>query len=426
MHQHFRKITALTSFVISVFLLGMVFYQIRVKDRRAEELLIVWGRHEAQCFLWLVNPQTIPPTSESVPGTEPCNYMVTDIGGKATLVHIHSYPAILTIYDVDNNGISTKIVLSIEGIDEITSSPQWRGHEAVYFSGIVDDEEAVYHFDVQAQILEKLISQPGNTITDACLSPDGKYLSYLILEGFSNRHECPRDFSECRSNGDYYVMDLANNESFALDSLVKLDFSTNVQHPVWSMDGQFLAVDIYSPLAPTAVIDIQRNSLVEVITGSVGTYGWLPNAQLVYPDWTNYNSPRTRVYNPKLGTSTDLVAFPSSLDDETWQLLEDLNWTKDGQHIAGTFRSNTGASRLVIVNLDGETPAVNITGYRTMLTPPKWSPSGNWIAYNSIDEHIVNGMTDSGRIGLVSKTGDAMYELDVPAMSEYEFAWVQP
>lgn len=412
------------------------------KNSIANDVLVVWGKYNDECLIWTVDPKINKPTSP-INGYDTCNYMFSDIDGSDNLIHVQSYPGEVSIYTVSKKGvISLKETINVEEI-QITSSPQWGQEQFMYISGIKDDSEQIYRVDTRSGEIIQLTHIQDGMAHAPSLSPDGKYLAYLVFTQAANSIECYMCL------GQYYVMEITAKKSIELNPLVMRSEVPFFDHclATWSPNSMFLAFSlgceaqdpqelvVFDVLQSQVAVKLGQDDAVGLPT----IEGWLTDNELVYSSATDFTldpvgqlllpSRRYYVHSLAANSTSELGEFPLivSTDKGNSELfyLTNVSWTQDGKHLVG-IAGSPQQEELVISDLDNRPSLVRNTylhntnpqvrSWRLFRVDPAWSLSGNWIAYSS---------TDNG-INIVSKTGDVMYELDIPAMSEYGFAWVQP
>lgn len=160
----------------------------------AQERLIVWGISEwpdGECWIWILDPASQSAAIPPVPGEPPCLYAVVDVNGKQYFAYLPSshtafieLPKEITLYDVTDDGQLVAHQTIALGEIRLSSTPQWAADGSVYFSGILGSIEQLFRYDGETETIEPYLDVSDGFPTDTLLSPDNRYLAYLVVGGY--------------------------------------------------------------------------------------------------------------------------------------------------------------------------------------------------------------------------------------------------
>lgn len=425
-----RKILPGILLFVGAILVISIFYNAGQGNKK-HELLIVWGKHNEECFLWVIDP-TKSEDYSTTPGESSCNYQIVTIAGKPSLAHIQDYPAKINIYDVQKDGeIISRQEISLPEI-EITSQPQWVPGDQLYFSAIQNEHEAIFRFDNQSGTLEEVIQHPQAIASEPIASPDGRYLAYWVREGLSNRHECL--MSDC-FRGHYYLADLEENTQIDILSLLENPLPLEHCKLTWSPTGRFLAFQLGCDNFPNqiAILDMESKRAASTInpahsTRYVDLNGWLSNTELVYEGGVFFDQyeetfPRNQVFSVETYTSRELANFTVFVNEGEPFRLFNINWTPDAKYIAGEGYGTFDEASTIIADSNGE--FLQITYPRFHASYPissTLSPYGNWVAFFSGNQ--TDGYTPI--LNIVDIEGVPTHKLELFETVTPQMAWLFP
>jgi hypothetical protein len=409
--------------ILTVLIVGYLNLQ-----NQSDEMLVLWGKRDGQCYLWLFDPQS-QGSIEADSNNSTCNYDVSKIGGQDHIVHLENQTGKITAYRIDRDGeLSVESVIALGQI-ELTSLPQWKEEEVVFFSGIFNNEENIYQGNNQQSIPTIFVDSPDGMTYTPILSPDGKYLAYWVKEGVANNHECRVG---CGA-GYYYIIDTNTRTEITLKSFIESSYPHDTLR--LSPDSKLIAfTTLVKPpnMQRVIVFDVIQSQVLTDFPVDGGIYGWLSDTELVYTDLTFFPSyedsfPRYKIFSTQTLLSRELGNFPI-FNNNGFVFFPSLHdWTRDGRYFVGTVPASgeEPGVNLIIADMSEEPPNIRElpSEYQIVAhfySPALWSPLGNWIAADS------GNYEDATKdVIVVDKSGAISYTA-IENATQLNFAWISP
>lgn len=426
---------------------------------QSREVIVAWGMQDeisGTCLFWIIDPaDTNKSTIQSLVGQENCNYQVVEIDNRKRLINL-TYPGKITIYEITNkNNLVAEQIIDL-GNWGFSSVPQWGTHGEIYFSSTVDGVERIFQANVQSKEVKTLLSNEGGLAAEPLISPNGRYLVYWTLDGPTNRTSQACGL-EC-SNGYYHVYDIVKQTDLYLPSLLaSVEQEPNMSHcnAQWSPTGQYLAFSIgCSSNSPQRVIifDVETNEILTTVEPDsenegqfISLKGWLSEKEVVcgkrtiFPEM-NFDGERYYVYSLIEKSSRELVNLPAHTEKGQEFILMEPSWTLDSNYYAGTLPSvlDNGemGNDLVIINADDFLQFRYVYSQDKTLTrpeelsfnTPRWSISGDWIAYHSTYREETASSRRLADLGIVDRMGTTILPTGVKGILEHSlrYAWIEP
>ncbi len=440
MRLSFRKLTIILMLII--ILLFLVLFYRRINNAGSTELLVAWGIKDdvfdGDCILQVINPKR--QESDPIHIGDNCNYQVAYIQGQPYLVEVQDKPSTIVMYSLTSNGdLVREKTLPVMGVTTPGSlNPQFGNDGTVYFAGILDnatgvmkDRMQILRMDPQTGEVTPLAANENGMAVYPFVSPGDSHLIYLIHDGIKSTAEC---VSAC---GYYYhLLGLETNSDVNLASLVNhLGAIPTFSHcyAQWSPNGRFIAFNIgCESESPQYIIifNVEDNEIVTVIkpleSDSVILVDWLSNDELVYGqdvsvEGFEYPFYHYFTYSISSDMSTEFLTLTLTTSDGYLDDLWEIDWTSDGQYIAGIPNSKD----LIVVDNNLEEQNVNYIA-DTYNRRPLWSPSGGWIAYSSspdYDTFLENGYA----VKITDRAGQTFLDTNVLNIQRgLGYAWLRP
>lgn len=423
--------------VLPFLILGLVAFLL-LRDLPDRELLVVWGNlaseTERGCVLQLVDPEGGQIQRITTLG-ERCTYQIAQINGVARLIQLQRNPGEIKIYKVTGDlSLSLEKTLSFGEI-KLTSRPQWGQDGDIYISGILEGQEHIWQVNERTGAIVSFLTYENITATQPLISPDGRFLVYTVWDRVQNSHLCRQN---CYTY--YHLVEIESQNDLALDALVShLPSVVPLTHCdiEWAPEGNTLAFNLgcgpqvdYTP-GRIVIVDAEAGRVVDIIESpleegfGVSLIGWLTDEKLIYSQLVlaERDDDVLKMYRPftySIGESAseELFDYPKVNEQGLGIPIMDLDWTGDGTWVVGnTIWSEGNAFIIVEMNKDAGSPRTNVIRFADdKVRYPRWSPSGQWIAYNSID----------GSIHIISKEGSEVIQTDVSEIEEFSppYEWV--
>ena len=229
--------------------------------------------------------------------------------------------------------------------------------DIISFISKKDEDRPIYLINIQGEVLQKLITEPGQPATFTW-SPDGRSITYG-----SNRNGDP----------DIYVMDMRTNTHR------QLTFGGRDLWPAWSPNGKWIAFvseraadrDIYR-------MDVNGENVKRLTNqGKCGRPAWSPDSQ-----WIAF------VSTPNEGVIAKPFLFVMHADGRRLRQLAEAasfphcTWAPSGKQIAFISSDAEGGNDIFSINVDGgNLRQLTWSDPLVLISSPVWSPSGKWIAY---------------------------------------------
>jgi len=268
-----------------------------------------------------------------------------------------------------------------------------------------------------------------NTVADAQISPDGKFVAYTVttVENYENKTRIWLASTDEKSSSPALLLSndwLASTPRWSPDSKrIAFSASKDSKSGIW--------IILLDNRAPRFVTDVKGASFYIAYAGE--SFAWSPDSKRIAfinavekPDTTaDEKSTDPRVidriqYKTRAGFSDYLRThvFVVDTDGQNKKQLTSgrfydhaITWNPNGQEIA--FLSNRAAnpeavnnSDVFAVDMNGKTRA--ITNTKGCEYEPAWSPDGKWIAYTATKREIttIDSIAEDAHVWVVdAKTG---------------------
>lgn len=403
-------------------------------QRRATELLLVWGTQDAQCILQVINPSTRRVMTSYTSSTEECRHQVLQIGDRAALVHLEPKAGRLTVYQFDLLGNLVPREEFANSAVEFTSwlASDWQGD--LYVSGIVNEIEQIYRLDIDADSMVPVTNTAGMA-SEPAISPDGTRLSYLADPRATNRHQLAGGGPSNTQR--YVVSELGTTQEMELSPYPdEPDFPhCNLR---WSPTGRYVAFDsgcanAFEPFQ-TIIVDISNREPEAILEASselfphVYVITWLSENEFIYAakrDFPPDNPVRSHqqyfLYDLEANTSTEVRLFSLlEMPFASYGMLP-LGWGPERRFAALLDEAGSNGTRQTLLFgridengdvLDANFVALNTLADRSTM-PPQWSSSGNWIAVG-----------EGSSLSIVNTEQAEHYPIDVSDLEIVGYAWI--
>jgi hypothetical protein len=440
-----------------VLLIGAILVYSQRNDQQKEDLLIVWGQVADEpgatwrsCQLWTYNPRTQETSLPFIQEDKWCTYEIIEIVGQKRLISLEANGEVVIYEITDSGSIQVEQTLSL-GSGYSGSIPQWGKDNSIFFSTVIDNQEQIARLDAQTESISSIIVNESGLATDPILSPDGQYLAYWTVDGPINR-----TLAECglECAGYYHIFNLQDKIDVPLASLLdSLEVDPLVNHCSlqWSPSGRFLAFNIGGcgqwSERDIVVVDAHTNQIVSYLRPQPDDYyfsfeGWLSDTEVVYssayfPPELGYAIPHYSVYSLDTQTSRELISLPSEITQEGVFASYDIDWTTNGRYIVGSVPISNSISpeafSLVTADISQDQPQIESFFFEddfankpnwVPFQEPKWSPSGDWIAYRS--SYQAEGGFSPNNIYIVNRAGETIQKIDtINIARNLHYVWLK-
>jgi hypothetical protein len=427
--------------LVALFL--VVYLPRNIGSTEAEVLLLLGPEKwpDKKCTLLLVNPQKqeIRDLTDSLIGDYSCYPASVSLDDQTYLLYWSSGSlntnARIAIYKLSNWTLVVEQDLPLGAI-RIVEEPQWQGKD-IYFVGIDNKSpQKIYRIDYQTgQVVPYIDYQEGFAIA-ALLSPNSRHLAYMApIEGDIQAAHCP----PCL--GFYQIRDLENETTIALQPLLEESFNnTDLSHcgAKWSPTGQWLAIlaECRRPEGPKSVVifDVMYNEIIDILNANI-IYEWVSDTDLVIQEIMELTEDPTgyKGYWSYSTSTRDLRRLYDLVPDDLrgiYRMRFD-DWADMGQLGVGrAVRVDTSKEIMIVIVERSETNSLNVT-YAPLLDihgdnfvgTPRWSPSANWIAFDTHDHSAI----DTGRdIYILNKAGSLIFRGELLPIAAPDIIWIKP
>lgn len=408
------------------------------------EVLIIWGWDDLsrdKCLIWIISPLTDPVSKTTEDSS--CHYQTAKIEGRQRLISFEEriVPTRVLLHEVDDNlALITQRVIDLQGVG-ITSTPQWGPDENIYFGGVLDSKEQVFRFDAVEETLTSYLDSEEGFATDPLISPSGKHLAYQVwvTTAYNNRFDCQLSCF----NRVYRIVDIEQGVIFDPRPLMEpvpplvSDLQCGAE---WSPTGRYLVIEANCETHSTStiVIDVVNNEIEAVFNDDEENYirrvVWISDDELLlYKGAVSINVPTDIgywVYSTETKTLQKNIRLAERNKDGSYPISL-LDWSQDRMFAVGTTitvvePSQQPVSALVIINASDDGPPLYIESQGEVISSvlgsqPRWSPSGNFIAYYSYEQS--EDLISTGEISIVDSEGEVVFTSTIQAISP-RFDWV--
>ena len=260
------------------------------------------------------------------------------------------------------------------------------------------------------------------TIGDATVSPDGKWVSYTVSSTDSARD---------RRNSDIWMVSWDGKETVQLTNSTESESS-----PRWSPDGKYISFVASRNGASSQVWLLDRRGGEGVkltdLKGDLNSYSWSPDSKKLVVvmkdplDTGKGKTPKPYVIN-KYKFKQDISGYQydtrkthlylfdvaaKKLDSLTTGMYNeaDPQWSPDGSKIAFVSNrtedpdKNQNTDIWIVEAKSGAEPKL-LTSWTGSDGNPQWSPDGKWIAYIRSTSDAVYSMYDQGVLCVINSNG---------------------
>lgn len=420
-------------------------------EDHAQERLVVWGRSEGEpggkCWVWLLDPASQGEPIRQISGKQDCNYAVVTVNEKEYLASLPQWnpnvaeqPAEIVLYDVTRDGelvVYQTIPMGDVHLTSLMNTPQWGADGSVYLAGILDGKEQIFRYDSQTAAIEPYLDRDDGFSTSPLLSPDGRYLAYLVVENNESSQLCDR--RDC-SRRYYHIRDLDTGQDVELLPVIEpwLAGEPYFMHCDldWSSTSKFVAFSVGCGLqepSSVTIIDVKNGRLVEVINAQtisshIRQYEWLSDDRLVVLGDVTF-----ALSNEQYDGYLFYLAA-----EQSWQSLANLpqrnfhnnaqvafgDWTEDGALAVGHSQVPGEKRRveLAIFAVENESSdGLYVQTPDEHVDQPIWSASGSFIAYRSDNWETQASLS---RFTIIERTGETLLDTGMLEVVSPHFAWL--
>ncbi len=260
------------------------------------------------------------------------------------------------------------------------------------------------------------------TLSDANVSPDGKWIAYTVST---------IDSAKDKRNADIWMTSWDSKETVQLTNSPDGESS-----PRWSPDGKYISFISSRQGTSSQVWLLDRRGgegkKLTDVKGDLGNYNWSPDSKKLLlimndaKDTAKNKPPKPYIINRyqfkqdvtgyRYDTGRNHLYIYDIATKKTEQLTDgiynegDAKWSPDGLKIA--FVSNRTEepdrnenSDIWITDAKKGAPLKRLTSWRGGDNSPQWSPDGNWIAYTRTNSDVNFEMYDQSGVCIINSNG---------------------
>jgi hypothetical protein len=346
------------------------------------------------------------------------------------------HPTEIILYDMTSEGelaVQQAIPIGDIRLTSWANTPQWAADGSVYLAGILNDKEQIFRYDPQRRIIEPFLDTTDGFSAEPLLSPDSRYLAYVVVENNENSDRCDRGTCYFRF---FHVWDMNSGEDIELLPLIEPLIAGEPFYMhcelAWSPTSKFVAFDIGCGLqepGSVAIIDIENRRVVEIINAenmgsNIVKFEWLSDDRLAMTGSVTFAN---------TGEHYDGY-FLYLANNQSWQPLPNIpernkydydvlffnDWTGDGLFVVGSSitPSPTHLREVVVYHVStGE--SLYVPAPDGVVNNPLWAPSANLIAY-----HSYNFGSTQSRFTIINRDGETLLDTGMIEVVFPHFAWL--
>ena len=425
--------------VCSIITVLILFVWVNQLDK--EEYLLVWETDNSTevCNSWIIplsNPAWIETSFSELPvachfstiQTNSLNVVVSHLPFNPYFKRSETYVQFFVPNKKKTFDLYKSITLN--GIDLTSNFQSDSSGNTLVFSGIHNDKEKIFLMDTTMWHYTPIISATDGYVTEPSISPDGKYISYLYVQGQnSNQRECQNACFERF----YHIWDIKNNigintmnfvqNAIEGSSVLHCDFTWLLETTIAFETGCGSGYE-----NTVFVLDFHEGHIIYSATASTGSsinYLSQWGNGIVLSGQTENHTGYT-VYSLETNTVSQLpLPLKNKFNEDT---IGFEAWSQTLSYVIGRTitqfdsSNNSRVSNLVIADLNAAPLTVSyIEVFDEFIDVPKWSVTEHWIAFGSYNLESLNS---SYRINIIDTGGQYVFNSNAQQLSDPQYLWI--